>query len=240
VEIGKISSGFRHRAVIFDLFNTLVDPDDHRPKDFDKVAKIAEVFNLDAKAFGKYWNDSAQIRNTGRSRRPLDLVEDYVSQNSGRPPTKGDLLIVDTLLGRYYDMALQNPRSDVIVALHNMKYQGLKLGVLSNTSSREISTWFRSPLSGVFEITGFSCNTGFAMPSKEAYSTIANQIGVDLSSCVFVGGKEEDCLRGARDAGYGRVIFMEGFVAKHHLQSAEEMFESESYADTTILRVSEL
>lgn len=227
-------------AVVFDLFNTVTDPDDFRPKDFNTIAKIAEIFNLDTAAFEKYWNESAQIRNTSRSRKPLDLIEDYVSRNNGRLPSKGDLLIVDTLLGRYYDLALQNPRSDVVVTLHNLKYMGFKLGVLANTTSREISTWFRSPLSGVFETCGFSCNTGFVLPSKEAYNDILTRLGVDAGSSVYIGGREKGSLRGAKDVGFGKVIFMEGFVAKHHLQSATEMAESESIADVTVMRISEL
>ena len=228
------------RAVVFDLYNTVTDPDDFRPKDFNTIAKIAEIFNLDPAPFEKYWNESAQIRNSSRSRKPLDLIEDYVSRNNGRPPSKGDLLIVDTLLGRYYDTALQNPRSDVVVSLHNLKYMGLKLGALANTSSREISTWFRSPLSGVFETCGFSCNTGFLLPSSEAYHDIITRLGVEMGSSVFVGGKEKETLRGAKAAGFGKVIFMEGFVAKHHLQSAAEMMESEGIADATIMRITEL
>ncbi len=235
-----VTTGFRPRAVVFDLFNAVVDPDDFRPAGFNTTAKIAELFGLDGAAFEKYWSDSAYLRNTSRSRKPLDLIEDYVSRNSRRHPTKGDLLIVDTLLGRYYDMALQNPKSDVVVALHNLKYQGLRLGVLANTSSREISTWFRSPLSGVFEATGFSCNVGFGIPSKEAYKEVLSHLGVEASNSVYVGGREKGSLKGARDAGLGKVIYMEGFVAKHHLQSAEEMAESEKIADATVLRITEL
>ena len=234
------STSFRPLAVIFDLFNAVADSDEFRPKNFNTTAKIAELFNLDVVAFEKYWNDSVNVRNTSRSRKPLDLIEDYVSQNNGRPPTKGDLLIVDTLLGRYQDMALQNPKSDVVVALHNLKYQGLKLGVLANTSSREISSWFRSPISGLFEATGFSCDTGFSMPSKEAFSEITKRIGVEPASSVFVGGREKGSIKGAKEAGFGRVIFMEGFIAKHHLQQAVEIAESEIIADATILRISEL
>jgi FMN phosphatase YigB (HAD superfamily) len=233
-------SGFRPRAVVFDLFNTVTDPNDFRPKDFNTIAKIAELFNLDSAAFEKYWSESANSRNTSKSRKPLDLIEDYVSQHNGRPPSKGDLLIVDTLLGRYYDIALQNPKSEVVVALHNLKYQGLKLGAVANTSTREISSWFRSPLSGVFEVTGFSCNTGAVIPSSEAYKSIVSHIGVEARDSAYVGGKDRGSLKGARDSGFGKVIFMEGFVAKHHLLSAAEMAESESLADATILRISEL
>lgn len=231
---------FRPRAVIFDLFNAVVDPDDFRPSDFNPIAKIAEVFNLDAKAFEAYWIESARIRNSGRTRKPLDLIEDYVSQHNGRSPTKGDLIIVDTLLGRYYDMALQNPKSEVVVALHNLKYQGLKLGLLANCSPREISTWFRSPISGVFEHPCFSCDTGHVMPAGDAYNHATKLLGTEAGSSVFVGGRERGSLKGARDAGFGRVIFMEGFIAKHHLWSQQEISESESFADVTIMRVSEL
>ena len=130
-------------------------------------------------------------------RKPLDLIEDYLARNNCRRPSKGDMLIADTLLGRYFDMALQNPKSDVTFALHNLKYQGLKLGAISNTNSREISTWFRSPLSGVFETTSFSCNTGFENPSLEAHNFILNRLGIVSSSCVYVSGGDARMLKGA-------------------------------------------
>ena len=235
-----VDSNFRARAVVFDLFSAVVDPEDFRPKEFNTIAKIAEVFNLDSTAFAKYWNETAHVRNTSRSRKPLDLIEDYLARNNCRVPSKGDMLIADTLLGRYFDMALQNPKSDVVFALHNLKYQGLKLGVISNTSSREISTWFRSPLSGVFETTCFSCNIGFETPSLEAYNYILNRLGVTPSSSVYVGGVEAGILKGAKDAGFGMITYMEGFVAKHHTRSDQEIAESVAIADATIQRISEL
>jgi FMN phosphatase YigB (HAD superfamily) len=235
-----VEANFHARAVVFDLFSAVVDPDDFRPKEFNIISKIAEVFNLDSNSLIQYWNESAHIRNTSKSRKPLDLIEDYLARNNARLPSKGDMLIADTLLGRYYDLALQNPKSDVVFALHNLKYQGLKLGALSNTNSREISTWFRSPLSGVFETTSFSCNIGYETPSKEAYNHTLDRLGVGASSSVYVGGGEAGILKGAKDAGFGMVIFMEGFVAKHHLRSDQEIAKSEAIVDATIQRISEL
>jgi len=235
-----VNTNFRPRAVVFDLFNSVVDPDDFRPKDFNVIYKIAEVFNLDPASFSKYWNDSARIRNTSRSRKPLDLIEDYLTRNNSRTPSKGDMLIADTLLGRYFDLALQNPKSDVVFALHNLKYQGLKLGVHANANSREISTWFRSPLSGVFETTCFSCNVGFEAPSSEAYNYLISRLGVPTPSTVYVSGADSLMLKGARDAGFGMIICMEGFAVKHHIQSDKELAECEALADATIQRISEL
>ena len=234
------AKNFRPQSFIFDLFNAVVDPDGYRPKGFSTPQKIAELFNLNSPPFEKFWNDSVHIRNTSKSRKPLDLIEDYVARNGARPPSKGDLLLVDTFLGRYHDMALQSPKSEVIVELHNLKYQGMKLGLLANTSEREISTWFRSPLAGLFEAAGFSCNTGFEMPSKEAYSQVLARMSVSASTSIFVGGADRSSLQGAKDFGFGSVVFMEGFAARHHLHSDQEMVELESLADSTIQRISEL
>ena len=124
------------QGIVFDLFRTLVDPDELTPRDFQKTKKIAELFSLDEPAFSKYWNDLTPIRNTSKSKKTINLIEDYVAKNTGRPPTKGDLLVADTILGRYHDRSLQNPKSEVVSALHNLKYKGVRLGILSNTDER--------------------------------------------------------------------------------------------------------
>ena len=39
------------QGIVFDLFRTLVDPDELIPRDFHKIQKIAELFNLNAEDF---------------------------------------------------------------------------------------------------------------------------------------------------------------------------------------------
>jgi len=43
------------RAVVFDLFHTLVDPEEFRPRDFDRAGRVAEILGLDSAAFRLFW-----------------------------------------------------------------------------------------------------------------------------------------------------------------------------------------
>ena len=231
---------FPAKCAIFDLFHTLVNPEEHKPKEFTKTKKIAEIFSMDSSEFAKYWDETSVTRNTNRSRKPIDLVEDYVVRSTGHSPSMGDLLVVDTILGRYHDMALANPRSDVIVALHNLRFKGIRLGVLANADEREVSTWFRSPRSGLFDAACFSCDIGVEKPSREAYSAAANKMGVPPSGIVYVGDGLEGDLEGAKEAGFAGIVFMEGIISRHGLLSSQEIKKQESLADATIQRISEL
>lgn len=231
---------FRSQSIVFDLFHTIADPDDFKPPTFSSPAKIAEIFGLDAKDFARYWEETSRLRNTSRSRKPLDLVEDYVTRNRGRPPTRGDLLMIDTFLGRYYDMALANPKSEVVVALHNLKYNGLKLCIVANVSEREVSTWYRSPLSGLFDFAQFSYEVGYEIPSKEAFSGILGKMGSSPASAVYVSGGVMGDLHCAKELGFGMTVLMEGFLRKHRLKSEPDLSEMEKSADACIQRISEL
>jgi len=230
----------RAQCVVFDLFHTLVDPDELAPRDFQMTKKLSELFNLDSGAFKKYWNETTPIRNTNRSKKSINLIEDYVVKNTGRPPTKGDLLVADTILGRYHDRSLQDPKSEVVSALHNLKFKGVRLGVLSNSDERQVAMWFRSPLSGLFDAACFSFEIGYEKPAKEAYSIVLGRLGVPGDSSIYVGAGESDDHRGAKNAGFGLCVFMEGFVSRDGTQTADQIRNSQALADKTIQRISEM
>ncbi len=230
----------RTQGIVFDLFGTLADPDEITPRDFQRSKKIAELFNLDADAFIKYWNDLTPVRNTSKSKKTINLIEDYVLKNTGRRPTKGDLLVADTFLGRYHDRSLLDPKSDVVSALHNLKFKGIRLGVLSNTDERQVAMWFRSPLSGVIDAACFSFDIGYEKPAREAYSAVITKMGIPAGSCIYVGASSPDDLKGAKDVGFAMTVFMEGFVASGGRHSDEEIRNTEAFCDKTIQRISEL
>ncbi|MDA4130605.1 MAG: HAD family hydrolase [Thaumarchaeota archaeon] len=228
------------QCVVFDLFHTLVDPDELAPRDFQMTKKLSELFNLDSNALTKYWNEIAPIRNTNKSKKSINLIEDYVVKNSGRPPTKGDLLVADTIMGRYHDRSLQDPKSEVVSALHSLKFKGVRLGVLSNNDERQVAMWFRSPLSGLIDAACFSFEIGYEKPAKEAYSIALGKLGVPADASIYVGAGLSDDLKGAKDAGFGLCVFMEGFVSRDGTQTVDQIRNSQSLADKTVQRISEL
>ena len=231
---------FKVQSVVFDLFHTLVDPEDYRPKDFTMTSKVAELFKLDQDAFSKYWSETLVERCTSRSRKTLDYVEKYVQKTIGKPCSKDDLMIAEFILGRYQDLAIRNPDPMVRQTLAKLKYNGVKLGLLSNVDEREVSAWPYSSLASLFDAVCFSCESGYMKPSKEAYSLVLNRLGTLAQSSIYVGDGGSEELAGAKDAGFGFVVFMRGYVAKNGLKSQEEIRKLVTIADLAIDNLTEV
>ena len=139
-----------------------------------------------------------------------------------------------------HDRALLQPEEDVLSALRHLRREGLKLGLLSNIDEREAECWTRSPLSSLFDVVCMSCEIGYSKPSKEAYTTVLSRLGEDASSSVYVGDGSHDELRGAKEAGFGLVVFMKGFISRSPTWDAEVMRKRANLADATIMNLNEL
>jgi putative hydrolase of the HAD superfamily len=139
-----------------------------------------------------------------------------------------------------HDQALLKPQDDVLSALRRLRERGVKLGLLSNIDEREAVNWASSPLSPLFDATCMSFQIGHSKPSREAYSYVLSKLGADAPSSAYVGDGNHDELRGAREAGFGLVVFMKGFVSREGERSPEAMRSRESVADATIMSLDEL
>jgi FMN phosphatase YigB (HAD superfamily) len=136
---------FKIQTLVIDVFHTLVDPEDYRPKDFRRTDKIAELFKIDPEAFAKYWSEILEQRCT-KQKKTIDYVQEYVSKITGKSCSKKDLAMAELILGRYQDLAIRNPDILVPQTVASLKYYGLKLGLLSNVDEREVAAWLYSPL----------------------------------------------------------------------------------------------
>jgi putative hydrolase of the HAD superfamily len=231
---------FKVQSIVFDLFHTLVDPEVYRPKDFIRSIKLAELFKIDQDAFSKYWSETQAERCVTRSIRTVDYVKKYVEKTTGKPCSKDDLMIAEFILGRYQDLAIRNPDTVVRQTLGKLKYGGLKLGLLSNVEEREVAAWPYSTLASLFDAVCFSCDIGYMKPSKEAYSIVLDRLGTPAQSSLYVGDGGSDELVGAKNSGFGLVVFMRGFVAKSAIKTKEEINQFENVADFTVDSLAEL
>ncbi len=216
-------------AVIFDLFHTLVDPEDFRPKDFKRVILAAEACGLDSRGFAEFWQQTATERNTTPTSTEV-WIRRY-AQAVGIPVAPSSLVVADEILGRYQETAILRPRPEAEQALQRLHQRGLTLGLLSNAFAREVRAWDRSPLAPYFSAACFSSDLGLAKPDVRAYAAVLGRLGIPARRAAFVGDGLSDELIGARDAGLGRVIMMQGFVARNGLRTAEEVERLHAQAD---------
>jgi putative hydrolase of the HAD superfamily len=229
------------RAIAFDLFHTLVDPQEFQPRGFRRSRAVADLVGLPAEEVLRAW-EGPQYRDRQITRVPtvVDRVRALCDARGVTPPASV-WPEVDDLLGRYQDLAIRHPRPEVVEALRGLRGRGWTLGVVSNCDERESRAWPGSELSRLVDGSVLSCDVGFAKPDPEAYRALVHRWGdTPLSAAIFVGDGYSDELPGARRAGFGRVLFQSGFVSVNGIRTAEENARIAAGADGSIAGIGEL
>lgn len=219
------------RAIVFDLFNTVVSANDFMPPDFRRAQAAAAVIGADPDAFSAFWWSGDAY---GRYRCADPDVCGWIERYLGRALTDGEREALDHILGGYQDQAITQPRTSVLDSLDALRAGGFRLALLSNADEREVRTWPGSPLRGRFDVALFSCHAGCAKPDPEAFAWVLDRLEVGASEAVFVGDGMSDELPGARAAGFGTVAFMQGFVVEHGIVPPDVIAEHARNADLVI------
>jgi putative hydrolase of the HAD superfamily len=192
------SSGFK--AVCFDLFHTLVDVG-NVPESVGR--STADVLGVSRQQWNAAcFSDAHEIRAPSRHR---DIVQ---SLAHSLDPGISMQVIDDATRERQrrFDHALMAVEPTVLALLARLKQDNLKLALISNASTGEVSAWPDSPLSPLFETAIFSCQCGYAKPEPGIYHTALEQIDVIAEECLFIGDGGSDEHRGAREAGMHTVL----------------------------------
>lgn len=187
-------------AVFFDLFHTLVD-----------VAAAPG-------ASGRY---TADILGVGRERwnaacfsdhhalcSPSDQLQVVRTLAHSIDPTIPMARIEQAALERQrrFDHALCHVEDEVLAVLGQLRERGLRLALISNASSGEVSAWPRSPLAGYFDMALFSCACGWKKPQPQIYELALTGLGVRPGQTLFVGDGGSDEHLGARRCGLHSVL----------------------------------
>ncbi len=228
----------RLEAVVFDLFHTLADPEDFRPRDFDRGGEAAAVLGVEAAPFRAHWE-----RQLAELAVSLDRAADRAAAYArarGREVSPEQWSAVDDILGRYQDLALQHPRPEVVAALQVLRAAGLRLGLLSNAHERDVRAWERSPLRPLVDAACFSCFIGHAKPSPQAYQVALAALRVGPGRAAFVADGGGGELTGARRVGFGLVVLVSGPALRRGLRDAAQVAALEPEADVHLNGVEEL
>jgi putative hydrolase of the HAD superfamily len=181
----------RYRAVIFDLWQTLVPfPTESANRMY---AELAETWGADPATFHEVW-----IR--GRRERETGPIEPHLRSIAEELGLRGDLQAVMTMRRDWTFRSLV-PRDDAVPTLEELRRRGHRLGMISACSQDVPDVWERTPFARLFDSAVFSCSVGFSKPDPRIYDFAANELGVEPGDCLFVGDGANDELPGAEQAG---------------------------------------
>lgn len=172
------------RAVIFDLWETLIDW--NHDANARMHAQVRERVGFD---FHERWNRATErytvpVRNVlAGVGVPADAIDDVMAYRAE---------FVRTCLV---------PREGAIETLEELRGHGLKVGLITVCTEDVELLWPESEFAGLFDAEIFSNAIGLSKPDPRIYLACCGQLGVEPGEAVFVGDGANDELEGARRVG---------------------------------------
>lgn len=196
----------RPRAVLFDLFHTLVDVNGA------PGSASSAILGIDPRAWNaKIMYDSAH-HALGLEADPYESVRRIAHEVDPTIPEERIRAAVEARPQRFRH-ALVHVRPEILEGLRRLRALGLPLGLISNAGLDEVIAWPESPLAPLFDAALFSCHEKLMKPDPEIYRRAAERLGVAPSDCLFVGDGGSHEHDGARRAGMRTALFL-AFLAE--------------------------
>ena len=182
------------RAVVFDLFETLVDYDDTRSREFG--AAVAGLCGREPEEFQRLWREGRPARETGP-------MAPYLASLGIEAGAMGDFL---ELRREWTRSVLGRPRDGAIETLRELRERGIGTGLITVCSEDVVDVWPETPFAGHFDAEVFSCSCGLRKPDPRIYRLALEELGVKAREAVFVGDGANDELGGAERAGMRAIL----------------------------------
>jgi len=202
------------QAVVFDLFETLVDYDDARSREFS--SRVARLCGRDPDEFHPVWVEGRPQRDTGPMApylASLGLGEDEIA----------DFLEMRRGWTREIFAA---PKTGAVETLREVRARGLRTGLITVCSEDTVDVWPESPFAGLFDVEVFSCSCGLRKPDPRIYRLALEQLGVEPGEAIFVGDGANDELAGAERVGMRAVqVWKRDDWSGERIDSFEELLD---------------
>lgn len=185
----------RYRAVIFDLWQTLVPwPVEGAQRMYDG---LAAHFGTEPVRFKEIWLG-------GRRDRELGPMEPHLRALAEQLGSKSDVALA-VEIRRDWTREHLVPRPDAVPTLEELRRRGHLLGMISACTEEVAELWPETPFDRLFDSTVFSSSVGVSKPDRRIYDLCRDELGVEASDCLFVGDGANDELPGAESAGMAAV-----------------------------------
>jgi FMN phosphatase YigB (HAD superfamily) len=184
------------RAVLFDLFETLVTESSTQPAG---VSSLAAAFGCERQAFRTRWKALRPAVTTGRV--PFRQALKDIATMLGGNAEEATLQRACDERRRIKAEAFARIEDQVLMMIGDLRSRHLRLGVISNCFAEDVAAWSQCALASRVDCAVFSCEAGLAKPDPEIYREAIRRLDVGVSETWFIGDGGDDELSGAEHAG---------------------------------------
>lgn len=208
------------RAVIFDMFETLITEWGHKKY---KRREISRELKVELPAFTKIWHESEHDRWIGKI-----LYEDIIRLIMMELGCSDEEAYQTVIRRRYETKAacFKYLHKELIPLLDKLKEKGYKLGLISNCFSEEVKVIRESCLYPYFDAVVLSYEAGLLKPDRRIYELCVDKLGLSAQDCLYVGDGGSNELVGARECGMKAVQagwYLKEFKEDYYIEGFECM-----------------
>lgn len=188
------------RAVVFDLFGTLV-PNLSRAEFRATAEAMARAVGAPAEVFMHLYGEGTyRLRFTGELATTEANVE-YVCERLGVRPEPEQIAEAARLRVALTRRMLLSPLPGAPEALAELRESGYRIGLVSDCSPEVPLVWPETELAPLIDAPMFSCRAGFRKPDPRIYALACEGLGVRPEECLYVGDGSGRELSGALAVG---------------------------------------
>jgi putative hydrolase of the HAD superfamily len=193
----------KYKAVIFDLFGTLVDTSS-KAAYAKALSEMAIILKVPPQTFVQMWFDTFPHRATGKLKSPEGNIA-YIC-NELKITCNEAQIKEASRIRLYFTGESLKPRTDAVAVLSEIKQRGLKIGLISDCSWEIPTLWQSIALAPLIDVPLFSCSVGMKKPDPRIYKKATDELGVAAAHCMYVGDGSSNELTGAQKAGMSPVL----------------------------------
>ncbi len=191
------------RAVIFDLFGTLVDMFPFQ--EYERVlSEMANVLSVPLDDFQRLWGETFNERATGDF-PTIEVNIEYICWALGMNVEAAQIEEASRIRFDFTRRSL-TPRDDAVETLNLLRSAGHKIGLISDCTPEVPVLWPDTPFAELVDAALFSATVGIAKPDPRIYRLACEQLGVVPEICLYVGDGSSHELTGASKFGMRAVL----------------------------------
>ena len=196
-------STMKCKAVVFDLFGTLVEPISWEQEDA-LYAQIAEVLALPQEGFTRLWRETRSMRLASG----LDTIRKNIAFVGKRlnKPLKSSQIEEAVAMRLAFTRSALTPREDAEKTLGDLVSQGCRMALLSNCSPEVPELWTETTFSMLIDTPIFSCVAGIEKPDLRIFQMASSKLMLSPEDCVYVADGENGEMAAAAKLGFQTVL----------------------------------
>ncbi|UCC68400.1 MAG: HAD family hydrolase [Armatimonadota bacterium] len=193
----------RYRAVIFDLFGTLIE--NFSRAEYRRVlVEMADIVGARADDFVRLWRETVEARMTGAF-ASMEASVEHICKALGLGADASQTGAAAEVRLDFTRRALR-PREGALETLTELRKRDCKIGLISDCTLEVPALWDESPFAPLVDEAVFSCIARVRKPDPRIYGMACARLGVRPEECVYVGDGSSGELTGAARVGMHPVL----------------------------------